>query len=70
MPLGVETGEVNERLVLEVVEGRFVLRLEVQVPVAGPSGLLKRLVRLGVVVGVVVSLKVSTGVESFGVCWR
>lgn len=35
---------------------------------AGPSGLLKRLVRLGVLVGVGVSLGVSTA-ESFGVCW-
>lgn len=49
--------------------GRLVWRLGVQVPVAGPSGLLKRLMRLGVLVGVGVSLGVSTGEESFGVCW-
>lgn len=34
----------------------------------GPSGLLKRLVRLGVQVGVEVSVGVSAGEESFGVC--
>ena len=63
---------MNERLELEVVvvvvEGRFTWRPDVQGPEAGPSGLLKRLVRLGVLVGVGVSLEVSTGVESFGVC--
>lgn len=67
IPLGVETGEVTERLEM-LAEGRLVWRLEVQVAVAGPSGLLKRLVRLGVLVGVGVSLGVSAGVDSFGVC--
>lgn len=52
-----------------VVEGRLVWRLGVQVPVAGPSGLLKRLVSLGVLVDVGVSLGVSTGEDSFGVYW-
>lgn len=63
VPLGEDTGEVTERLKM-AAEGRLVWRLGVQVPVAGPSGLLNRLVRLGVLVGV----GVSTGDESFGVC--
>lgn len=68
MPLGEDTGEVNERLEM-AVEGRLAWRPGVQDPMTGPSGLLKRLVRLGVLVGVEVSLRVSPGDESFGVCW-
>lgn len=71
MFLGEETGEVTGWLELEVVvDGRLVLRLAVHIPVVGPSGLLKRLVRFRVLVGVGVSLEVSTGEESFGVCWQ
>ena len=62
--MGEATGDVTERLEM-VVEGR----LGVQVPVAGPSGLLNRLVRLGVLVDVGISPGVSAGEESFGVCW-
>jgi len=62
-----DTGDVTERLKM-VVEGRSGWRLAVQVPAAGPSGLLNRLVRLGVLVGVLVSLGGSTGKESVGVC--
>lgn len=51
-----------------VEEGRLVWRLGLLVPAVGPSGLLKRLVRLGVLFGVGVSLGVSTGEVSFGVC--
>ncbi len=65
--MGEDTGDVTERLEMEV-EGRFVWRLGVQAPVAGPSGLLKRLMRLDVLVGVGVSLGVTSGEESFGVC--
>lgn len=68
--LGYGTGEVTERTELEMlVEGLFVWRLEVQVPVAGPSGVLKRLVRLGVVVGVGVSQGISSDEGSLDVCW-
>lgn len=52
-----------------VVEGRLACRLGLHAPAAGPSGLLKRLVRLGVLVGVGVFLEVSSWEESFGVCW-
>lgn len=61
-PLGEDTGEVTER------PGVVVWRLGVQVPGTGPSGLLKRLMKVGVLVGVGVSLGVSAGEDSFGVC--
>lgn len=60
---------MTDRMELEVVvEGWLVWRLDVQVPVDGPAGLLKRLARLGVLVGVGVSLGTSAGEASFGVC--
>lgn len=49
-----------------VLERRLVWRMGAQVPVVGPSGLLKRLEKLGVPVVIEVSLRVSTG--SFGAC--
>ncbi|TNN33289.1 hypothetical protein EYF80_056549 [Liparis tanakae] len=56
-----DTGEVTERLKM-VVEGRSGVRPAVQVPAAGgPSGLLNRLLRLGVLVGVLVSLGENVG---------
>lgn len=58
MPLGEETGEVTERKEV-LLERRLV---------EGPSGLLKRLVKLGVPVVIEVSLAVSVG--SFNACWQ
>lgn len=60
VPPGEDTGALTGRLKM-LVEGRFVWRLGVQVPMAGPSGLLKRLVRLVVLVFVEASLGDSTG---------
>lgn len=68
VPLGEETGEVTERLDM-VVEGCLFWTLEVKAAAAGPSGLLKRLVKLGVLVGVGVSQGGSAREDSFGVCW-
>lgn len=56
---------MTERIALLKGEG-FVWRLEVQVPVAGLPG---PCVRLGVLVGVGVSLGTSAGEDSFVVCW-
>lgn len=52
-----------------VEEGGLVWRLRVQVSVVGACGLLKRLVKLGVLLGVGVSLGVATGEDSFVTCW-
>ena len=54
--MGEVTGEVTERMGRMVEEGWFVWWLEVQILLVGPSGLLNRLVRLGVLTGVTVSL--------------
>lgn len=50
--------------------GQLVWKLEVQVPVSGPPGLLRRRIRPGVLVVVDpgFSLCVSEGDESFGIC--
>lgn len=69
VPLGEDIGELIEQL---EVEGQLVWKLEVQVPVSGPPGLLSRRIRPGVLVVVDVgfSLCVSNGDESFGTCTR
>lgn len=60
---------MTDRMELEmVVEGWLDWRLDAQVPVDGPAGLLKRLVRVGVLVGVDVSLGISAGEYSVGAC--
>lgn len=60
VPPGEDIGEITERLDW---------KLGVQVPVAGPTGLLKRRVRLGVLVGVGgFSLGASMAEDSFGIC--
>lgn len=51
-------------------ESWLVWRLVDQVPVVAHCGLLKRLVRLGVLVGVGVSLGVVSGEDSFFICWE
>lgn len=69
VPLGEDIGELIERL---EVGGQVVWKLEVQVPVSGPPGLLRRRIRPGVLVveDIGFSLCVSKGDESFGICTR
>ena len=70
VPAGDAAGDVTERMgLLMVVGGWFGCGLEILIPAAGPSGLLKRLRRLGVLVGVGVSLGMSPGEDSFDPCW-